>query len=137
MGDIQQDAASIEQFQAIWQKALDDYKERTDRDLINDKEIQEWNIRTADNFTEIVSERDRHFNDSRKKYQKARDNLKACIQPVEQLSAIATSALSFTPFAPAATIFGAGMFLISMSSSLLFMRAMYCTSESEHDDNSV
>ena len=38
MGDIEPDVVAKERFQAIWQDALKEYKNRTGHDLVNDKE---------------------------------------------------------------------------------------------------
>ncbi|KAL8778577.1 MAG: hypothetical protein Q9213_007354 [Squamulea squamosa] len=114
MGDIEPDDVAIERSQAVWHHALDEYKTRTGHNLVNDKKIQEWsNIQTAEDFSQAINEEDRDFKDHRDKREKTRNILKAFAKPIQAVSSIATSALSLTPFAPAATVFRAGISLIN------------------------
>ncbi|KAL8701179.1 MAG: hypothetical protein Q9201_005048 [Fulgogasparrea decipioides] len=114
MGDIELDVVAIERSQAIWQHALEEYTTRTGHNLVNDKKIQEWsNIQTAEDFSQAINEEDRDFKDHRDKREKTRNILKGYVKPIQAVSSVATSALSLTPFAPAATVFRAGIFLIN------------------------
>lgn len=114
MDDIEPDVVAIEQFQAIWQKALKEYKIQTGNDLDNDEKIQKWkNIQTPEAFSQAVDEISTPFENYRDKHKKTRNILKACVKPIQAVDSIVTSALSATPFAPAATVFGAGIFLIN------------------------
>ena len=114
MGEIELDVVTIERFQTIWQDALKEYKKRTDHDLVNDKKIQKWSkIQTAEGFSQALDENDLGLKHYRDKHKKTRDMLKACVSPIQAVGSVATSALSLTPFAPAATVFSAGLFLIN------------------------
>lgn len=118
--------APDEQFDKIWRGALAEYKDKTGHDLKRfqgDKTINELSV--------MMTDEDNYFDEKRKgseNMQKTRDVLKACIKPVEALSAVASSALSLTPFAPAATVFGAGMYLIRKSLRVFSLRPAYLES---------
>ena len=107
---LRQDARSNEQFRSIWETALSEYKSQTGHDLAAlNIPHQTSDLSSALQQTELSFKRKREGHEG---YQKARSILKSCVMPLKIVSGIATSALSLTPFAPAATLFGAGMFLI-------------------------
>ncbi|KAI4263305.1 MAG: hypothetical protein L6R42_001543 [Xanthoria sp. 1 TBL-2021] len=113
MGDIKPDVVANDRFHAILQEALEVYKTRTGHDLDNDKEIQKWrDMSTAEGLLQAVDEIPDRFKKSRDKYKETRKILKACVRPIQVVGSNATSALSLTPFPPAATLFRAGIFLI-------------------------
>lgn len=106
MADFHADTAHMTQFSLVWKNALEDYKEDTHHDL---KRFQ--NVRSADELSRIEEQ----FESARRGSDKSatsRKVLKACVLPLQALSGVASGALGLTPFAPAATIFGAGMYLI-------------------------
>ncbi|KAF2733394.1 ankyrin [Polyplosphaeria fusca] len=106
---LHSDAASNEQFRSMWETALQEYKAKTDRDLEALKPIN------VSGLSRTLLAIDDDFKKKRKGEpgpRKARDILNACVKPLEALSSVAAGAISMTPFAPAATIFGAGMYLI-------------------------
>lgn len=105
-----EDAASKEQFLTIWRNALEDYKTQTSHDLTKLETIKD-----ADDLSRAMIATEAQFKSSRKGgpgYKKTRDILQSCVMPLQALSSVASSAVSLTPFAPAATVFGAGMYLI-------------------------
>ena len=113
MSDIGPDPLAKQRIQTIWEDALKDYKSRTKHDLVNDKKMQRWSkIQTAKDFWQAVDEIPIESKEDRAKHEKTRDILKACVKPTQAFSSIVTSALSLTPFAPAASVFQAGLFLI-------------------------
>ncbi|KAF2114926.1 hypothetical protein BDV96DRAFT_646792 [Lophiotrema nucula] len=110
MDDPGEAAASNAQFLAIWRIALDDYRTQTHHDLTKLEPIK-----NATDLSDTMLKTEEHFKISRKgssKYETTRNILKSCVRPLQSLSSVASSAVSLTPFAPAATIFGAGMYLI-------------------------
>lgn len=110
MGDQVEDAASNEQFLAIWRNALEDYRTQTSHDLTK-LEV----IKNVDDLSGTMLATEELFKSARKGghgYKKTRDILKSCVMPLQSLSSVASSAVSLTPLAPAATVFGAGMYLI-------------------------
>lgn len=119
MGDSTETQAVNEQFDKIWHDDLNAYKEKTQHDLEHFREYKDW---TIEQLSQEFDKKDEHFSDLRKGrsegLKKTRDFLKACVKPIEALSSVASSAISLTPFAPAATVFGAGIYLISESTHL-------------------
>lgn len=106
---IKLDPAAEERFQSIWQNAVDSYKDSTDRDLL--RLVQKRASRTHDIY-DMFQDEEARFKKSREKYSKARGILQTCVRPIQVLSGVAEGALALSPYAPAAAIFGAGIFLL-------------------------
>jgi ankyrin repeat protein len=105
------DSEAIARFRSIWEDAVIKYEEDTQRDLAG--LVRDKDVRTVDTFYNFLEKQDDRRKIHRGKHQKTRDVLQRCVLPIIALSDVAKSSLSLTPFAPAATIFGAGMFLIN------------------------
>jgi Asp-tRNA(Asn)/Glu-tRNA(Gln) amidotransferase C subunit len=113
---VRNDAASNEQFRSIWENALKEYKAETGHDLQSFKSVHNIN-----DLSRSMRAMEDGFAKTRKGdsgYQKTRDLLKSCVLPLQAASSLAAGALGMTPFAPAATIFGAGMYLIDACDSV-------------------
>ena len=97
-------------FDTTWAQALHNYKQATGRQLSN--EIQLKDLESSESLMILLESRQRHFVNWRAKGARLRASLSMMLTPVVRFSEIAKSGLSFTPFAPAAIIFGATTFLI-------------------------
>jgi hypothetical protein len=105
---------SNERFLAIWGNAIQEYSDRTGHDLSKLR-----SIRGVGDFSATMAAIEEGFKNTHYAGQKkARDALKSYIMPLQAISSIASSAVSLTPFTPAAAIFGAGMNLIGKPSIL-------------------
>lgn len=106
---------SNQQFAQIWRDALKAYEEETKTDLTWLQQYKTWNVEHADHIADkILSEKSdwKLKREGSDRVRKLRETLKYCVAPIQAISSVASAALSLTPFAPAATVFGAGMYLI-------------------------
>jgi hypothetical protein len=94
----------------LWEKALDSYKEDTERELAKDQMLEK--LKSTDDLLQEVDRRQMKFINWRTKRRKIRHVLSMVLAPLDRLSDIVTAALSLTPFAPAAAIFGAAVYLV-------------------------
>lgn len=110
-GEARRSDSAKEQFSSIWTIALEEYKTNTGHDLMVERKIE-----NARDLSRTMEDMERAFNTRRKGdegWQTARNILKHCVVPLQQVSSIAAQAIALTPYAPAGVIFGAGMQLIN------------------------
>jgi hypothetical protein len=105
------DSEASARFRSIWNDAVIKYKQTTQRDLA--ELIRGQDEVTVDTFYNFIKKQDHQSKIRRDKHKKTRDVLQRFVVSIKVLSGVAQSSLSLTPFAPAAAIFGAGMFLIN------------------------
>jgi hypothetical protein len=98
------------QFSEIWNHAVLQYKINTNRDSLQLVKNRDWD--STEQFYTFLNDRGDQRQKAREKHQRTRDILQSCVTPIRGLGEVLKSSLSLTPFAPAATIFGAGMFLL-------------------------
>ena len=98
------------QFPTIWKEAFDAYEKFTNRKLQDQPILAK--VQTTEGLLKQLESRDRTFSKWRNQHSRAWNFLSNCMKPVETLGDIVSSALSFTPFAPASTVLGAAFFLI-------------------------
>lgn len=108
---LDRDAAAEKQFKSIWTIALQEYKEKTGHDMMNEK-----TIRNASDLSNAMELKEKSFEKQRRgkpAWQTTRKVLKECVVPLQGLSSVAAGVIGLTPFAPAGVIFSAGVFLIN------------------------
>jgi hypothetical protein len=98
-------------FDELWNTALDNYMRATSRSP-EDKALLS-RLHNAEDLYHHLDTESRKFSDFRNKHAKFFNALKSSVRPFMVLSGIASSAISFTPFAPASTILGAVLFLVT------------------------
>ena len=106
------ETAHDRQYSIIWEKALEEYSKATGNDLQRFQHVRS---------TEELSRIEDDFKLARrgsKELENTRKVLKACVGPLEELGGVGSGALGLTPFAPAATILGAGMYLLGKRLSI-------------------
>jgi hypothetical protein len=107
-------------FQRIWATAFESYKKKTDRDL-RDKSFAETlgDLNNVEALERKIGELSGGFDHFREKHRKLADNVRTCFEPLQQLGGVINKGLALTPYAPAGAIFGAGLFLIKVSTPLI------------------
>jgi hypothetical protein len=98
-------------FDELWNTAVDNYMRSTGRSP-EDKALLN-RLHNAEDLYHHLDTDSRKFSDFRHKHAKFFNVLKSSVRPFMVLSEIASSAISFTPFAPASTILGAVVFLVN------------------------
>ena len=78
--------------------------------------LQSLRLQSPEDLQAEIEKRSSNFDDHRnpKKFHNLWSNLQSCIRPVAVLGNVIQSALGATPFAPAATVFGAALFLVQV-----------------------
>lgn len=106
-------ASTDQQILYSWREVLREYKGRTGHDLEHNVTSKNGDVEAIDKSLTDLAAKKHSFKSYRTRHEKTRGYLKLCIRPLQSMSALASTAVSLTPFAPAATVFGAGMYLIS------------------------
>jgi STAND-like protein len=94
-----------QEFGVLWNEALESYRKTTNRNTIQQ-------VYSIDELIAQLGQRQENFQEYRRRHSKFLDFTKRCLQPVVLVSSIAQSAVGATPFAPAATLIGAFVYLI-------------------------
>src|SRR5215469_1689 len=97
-------------FDELWNTAVGNYMRATNRSP-EDKTLLSRLHNAEDLYNQLDTD-SRRFSSFRNKHSKFFNVLKSSVGPFMVLSEIASSAISFTPFAPASTILGAVVFLV-------------------------
>lgn len=101
---------TTDQFASLWQEALAAYEKTSERPL---SEINQngTNMQTVDDLRNVIEQTDRNFSSFRNRH-KIWSYLKVVLGPVQILGGLGQSAIGLTPFAPAATILSAALYLL-------------------------
>jgi hypothetical protein len=94
-----------QEFGVLWNEALESYRKTTDRNTIRQ-------VGSLDELIAQLGQKQENFQEYRRRHSEFLDFTKRCLQPVVLISSIAQSAVGATPFAPAATLIGAFVYLI-------------------------
>ena len=102
--------ATKQDFEDLWEEALDKYIESTGRTLPEQALLGQ--LKSPEDLEKQLEMDCDRFTSFRAKHGKLTRRLKKAIKPFTVLSSVASSAISLSPFAPASTIFGAVVFVV-------------------------
>ncbi|KAJ6057041.1 ankyrin repeat-containing protein [Penicillium canescens] len=102
--------ATTHDFEGLWSEAVDRYIDSTSRTLSEQGLLKQ--LKSSKELEEQLVKDHLSFTSFRAKRSKITGRIKKAVKPFTVISAVASSAISLSPFAPASTIFGAVVFVI-------------------------
>ncbi|KAK7180111.1 hypothetical protein DPSP01_012308 [Paraphaeosphaeria sporulosa] len=100
----------------IWEQAVDEYLNKSKRGSV----AQRWKvpITTQDDLNKLIEQHESDFLRFRKSRKRFWDGLMATMGQLQNLGNVAQAALQLSPFAPAAVVLEAGLFLVSSGAAV-------------------